>query len=219
MLWWCHNWGWKGISIYPVKPEFPIHSDYHVSNINVNTVVFFLSQTCLSSHFFSDSKKCSPVAKAPLPSARIDWYYHLPACTRALTQITIKFPWPRLPVGCTCYPCGFAIVVVNVYRADINRYALSGNAVPETRRSFLWTQWHSIGNTSMTNSKIVSIGSYWRAHGRSKNNQLVHAGLFSETYTSSFVKKHSTAAVISPNELSWQQFTLAHAKPSFCQGE
>ncbi len=52
------------------------------------------------------------------------------ACALELTQPTIRFPYR--PTGYACYPCGFAIVVVNVCRADIDRYALSGNANPAT---------------------------------------------------------------------------------------
>ncbi len=32
-----------------------------------------------------------------------------PACTRALTQRKVKFPWPRPYTGRVYYPCGFAI--------------------------------------------------------------------------------------------------------------
>ncbi len=71
----------------------------------------------------------------------------------------------------------------------------------------------------MTKSTIVLIGCYCRAYGRNKNNQLVSNwviwGSFSEKSNSSSAQ-NSMIAVISPNELSWLQFTFAHAKPSFC---
>ncbi len=68
MEWWCHKYGWKGISTSLVKPffEFHIHSDYHVRNIKVNTVVLFPVTKLFQFPLFSDSKKCSHVAKPPL---------------------------------------------------------------------------------------------------------------------------------------------------------
>ncbi len=43
------------------------------------------------------------------------------ACTLALTQPTVKFPWPRPLTGYAYNPCGFDIVVINVCKPDINR--------------------------------------------------------------------------------------------------
>ncbi len=126
-------------SEYCVKTffEFHIQSDYHVSNLKFTTIIFFCLKT-LSVPTFSDSKKWSPVAKPPpLPSALTDTtIVALPACTLALAHPTVTFPWPRPLTGCACHPCGFPIVVVNVCRPDVDRYAISGNAYPAILRCF-----------------------------------------------------------------------------------
>ncbi len=120
--------------------EFHIHPDYHVSNIKVNAAVFFLSKTFLYSHLFTHSKKCPLVASPPLASALTSTTtVAMPTCARALTQPTVKIPWPRPLTGCKCYLCGLSIVIVNICITDIDRYALSGNANPATQRTFLWT--------------------------------------------------------------------------------
>ncbi len=61
------------VSTSPVKPffEFHIHSDNHVSNIKVNTVVFFLSQNCFSYHFFH-TPKSAHLSLSP-PPLRPHW--------------------------------------------------------------------------------------------------------------------------------------------------
>ncbi len=61
----------EGISTPPVKPffEFHIHSDCHVSNIKVNTVVFCLSQNCFSSHFFLTPKSAHMLLGPRAPPA------------------------------------------------------------------------------------------------------------------------------------------------------
>ncbi len=97
-----------------------------------------------------------------------------PTCTPVLTQLTVKFPWPRPLTGCVCYPCEFAFVVVNACITDADRYTLSGNANPATLRSFYLTQWHFIGTTYVTNSTIVSVFLYYcKACVWSKNDHCV----------------------------------------------
>ncbi len=107
----------------------------------------------------------------------------MPACTLALTQPTVRFPWPA------CHPCGFAIIVVNVCWTNIYRNALLTNANPATLRSYFGLH-GSI--PSLTNSMIVSIGWYCRAHGRSKVNQLVSYCFFPKNYLFTWVPWHDS---------------------------
>ncbi len=135
------------------------------------TLFCVLSQTCLSYHFFQTPKSVHLLlSPSPAPALTDTTTAAMPACTFALTQPTVKFSCSRLLTGCACYPCGFAIVVVNVCITGINRCTLSCTAISETL-SFLRTHWHPIENTFMTNSTVVSICCSCIAHNRYKNNQ------------------------------------------------
>ncbi len=113
-----------------VKPsfEFHIHSDYHVSNSKGNTTVFFLSQYPLFQTPKNVNLLLAPLPPLVAPASTDTTIVIIPACTFALPQPMVKFPWPRPRTGCAYYPCGLAIVVVKVCRADSDRYAVSGNA-------------------------------------------------------------------------------------------
>ncbi len=79
----------------------------------------------------------------------------MPACTRALTYPSVKFPWPWLLIGCAYYQYGVVIVVVNFRITAIDRYALTNNANYATMRS-------CFVNTMAPQLKYISHDSYDR---------------------------------------------------------
>ncbi len=76
-----------------------------------DSICFFSVTKLFQFPLFSDSKKCSHVAKAPPPAPALTYttIVAMLTCTLALAQSTVDIPWPRPRTGCACYPCVFII--------------------------------------------------------------------------------------------------------------
>ncbi len=57
--------GYLGVIGNAENVPLHLHSDYHVSIIKVNTIVFFLTQNCLSSNYFRLKNSAYPLLCLP----------------------------------------------------------------------------------------------------------------------------------------------------------